>query len=369
MVGLNCQKMKLFELFSKELLDKMVDERYVNVQKHPDSDLWLYTYSKSCQIDKMWNECTMNCRGIIVDKDWEIKAYPFEKFFNYEEIEDKTIIPNLPFDAYEKVDGSLGIVYWINDMPHICTKGSFTSEQGIQGEKILYTKYADVIPSMDRNKTYLFEIVYPEDHHCINYHGLNDIILLAVKDYKTGIEDNIETYRNIFNVTKHYDGLTEWKNIRDIFSGDNREGFVVRFSNGFRMKMKYEQYFKIHFLRSSLTDKRIFEFVSDNRLPEFEDVIADLDEENQIYIREKIDKFWDMYHAIEDICLSEYRIDEGWTFVNDKGATEVTKEAAAFYKTCSYPTIMFNMAKGKDYSVSIWDIVKRNLKDNEDEVE
>lgn len=93
------------------LVEQMVAEGYILVQKHPTADIYIYNYSKLCSLEGKWNEATIQCRGIIVDKDYNILARPFPKFFNYEEIEDKSIIPGGAADAYEKIDGSLGITY------------------------------------------------------------------------------------------------------------------------------------------------------------------------------------------------------------------------------------------------------------------
>lgn len=344
-----------------ELINQMIEQKYINVQKHPSADLWLYNYSKSCQIEHMWNEATLQCRGIIVDADMNIIARPFEKFYNYEELEGLGLkVPELPFDVFEKMDGSLGIMYWIGDVPFLATRGSFSSEQCKHGTSVLQTKYKSVWNRFDRSKTYLFEIIYPEDKHCINY-GLevDDIFLLAVINTEDGTEtDSIDDYRDILSVTKHYDGITDWKNIRNEFSGDNREGFVIRFSNGFRMKMKYEQYFKIHFLRCMLSKKYILECLMDKKIENIEEIIGQLDEENQIYYRLKMKEITDRYDEIEKIMLDMYLSPD--RFKDQKEyATWVLGNPA--HK--GYAAMMFAKAKGADYSDKIWKIIKDEVKE------
>ena len=132
--------MNLFELFTKEQFDKMLKEGYVDIVNHPQFDwLSIVSYTKHAQIDREWNEVTMNCRGIIFDnRDYTILYRGFEKFFNQEELEGLGIkVPELPFEAFEKLDGSLGIMYFVNDVPYIATKGSFQSEQAIHATKIV----------------------------------------------------------------------------------------------------------------------------------------------------------------------------------------------------------------------------------------
>jgi RNA ligase len=49
-------------------VDKLVTEGYINFQKHPTLDLWIYNYSRMCQYDSVWDNETLQCRGLIVDK-------------------------------------------------------------------------------------------------------------------------------------------------------------------------------------------------------------------------------------------------------------------------------------------------------------
>ena len=352
------KNVKIEELMNKDLLLEMIDKKYVNVQKHPTADLWLLNYSKSCQLEHMWNEVTTQCRGMIVNLFGTVVARPFVKFYNYEELEGVGLtVPDLPFDVYEKMDGSLGILYWVDDVPYLATRGSFVSEQCAHGTQILHTKYKDCWDRFDRNKTYLFEIIYPEDKHCIVYGPeVDDIFLLAVIDTATGKEtDSIDNYRDCLSVTKHYEGIKDWKNIREQFDGDNREGFVVRFSNGFRMKMKYEQYFKIHFLRCMLSKKYILECLMDKKITDIEENISQLDEENQIYYRAKMKEILDRYAEIENEFLSIYR---------DKREDEADKWYAQWaLKQKGWASMIFKKSKGQDYSDLIWKIIKREVKE------
>jgi hypothetical protein len=76
-------------LFDKEwfeLLDKMIEEKYVSVQKHPETDYYIYNYTQNAQFDRMWNDVTKTCRGLILDGNRNIIARPFSKFFNYSEL-------------------------------------------------------------------------------------------------------------------------------------------------------------------------------------------------------------------------------------------------------------------------------------------
>lgn len=147
---------KNIKIFDKKQLDYHIEQRHINVNQHPTEEIYILNYSPICQYDAIWTEVSMQCRGLILDKDGNIVARPFPKFFNYEQIKPEEI-PNDSFEVYEKYDGSLGIVFYFNKKWHIATRGSFVSDQAIKGAEMLKKLNTDLL---DQNKTYLFEIIY-----------------------------------------------------------------------------------------------------------------------------------------------------------------------------------------------------------------
>jgi RNA ligase len=140
---------------NKENILKLIDEGYLIVNKHPDKELYIYNYSKTTQFERYWNELTLMCRGLVLDADYNIVARPFNKFFNLEEDEGAT--PNLPFEVFEKMDGSCIILFNHENEWIPCTRGSFISDQALKAKEML--KKHD-LSKLDISKTYLFEIIY-----------------------------------------------------------------------------------------------------------------------------------------------------------------------------------------------------------------
>lgn len=336
------------------LVEKMIADGYISKEKHPSADIYILNYSKTCSLEGIWNEATLQCRGIIVDEHYNVLARPFTKFFNYEEIEDKSVIPGGAAQAFEKIDGSLGVTYWIGNVPYIATRGSFISDQAIHATKILHEKYAKEIDFMRTNRgwTFLFEIVYPENRIVVDYGDLDDIILLAIiNNDNPKNEIPTENFKDYFTTAKCYGWFDNWLNIRSEINGDNREGFVLRFENGFRLKMKYEDYFRLHRLRTYLTKKHIFEFVETGRRGELNEMAAQFDEEIRISIEKIVREFDSRYGEIEREAKSEYR-----NFDTDK-------DAALYFNTCRWRPILFNMRKGKKYDNLIWKTIKSEIKE------
>src|ERR1035437_3098499 len=151
-------------MLDKILLQKMLDEKYVSVQKHPEADLFIYNYTKKTQYENIWNSITNITRGLILDKDMNVVSRSFDKFRNIQEHEPFEI-PKLPFIVTEKMDGSCGISYWLNGVPNIATRGSFTSEQAIHATKLLNNKYKHVFGRMRQDLSYIWEIIYRSEEH------------------------------------------------------------------------------------------------------------------------------------------------------------------------------------------------------------
>lgn len=236
----------------------MVEEKLVMVQKHPSAPLYIYNYTARVQYDKLWNEITLAARGLILNGDLELVARPFGKFFNLEEHAPHEI-PQLPFEVYEKLDGSLGILYWWEGQPYIATRGSFDSDQAKHANGILYGKYQHLFSALDTNKTYLFEIIYPENRIVVDYGGKNDLILLAIIDNKTGHEHIAEIG---FPIVKKYEAISDLYTLKALDEKD-KEGFVVRFQNGFRVKVKFADYIRLHRIVTGVSSLTIWEHLNE----------------------------------------------------------------------------------------------------------
>lgn len=247
-----------------DLLKEMIDKRFVNVQKHPRLPLWLYNYSKRAQHKDVWNEVTVACRGLIMDKEMNIVSRPFKKIFNYWDF-DTVNFSREKFTVTEKIDGSLGISYYYKGIWRIATRGSFDGKQANHANKILRKKYAKSIKKMHPELTYLFEIIYPENRIVVDYGDREELILLAVIDTETGTE--LTDVENIgFSVPKTYDEINSFEKIVKFKENgeNNAEGVVVRFESGLRLKVKFEKYMYLHTIMLGLTGIKVWNYLSKN---------------------------------------------------------------------------------------------------------
>jgi T4 RnlA family RNA ligase len=321
-------------------LNQLIADNYINVNKHPTADLYIYNYSQKAQYERIWNEVTLACRGLILDGNYQVVARPFQKFFNLGEFENQ-VVPNESFEVYEKMDGSLGILYWIENEVHISTRGSFVSEQALVATEMLRTQYAEVIPLLDKSKTYLFEIIYPENRIVLDYGNERKLVLLAIVDTETGLENELQDIG--FETAKRYDGLNDLSKLKEL-EEENKEGFVVKYKNGYRLKVKFDEYQRIHRIVTQVSSLNIWEY-----LKEGQDLLPILDRvPDEFYDWVKIThaKLLDNFAEIETQSKQDFKV------------LEDRKTTALYFQTCQYPSVLFKMLDEQPYDQVIWKIVK-----------
>ena len=67
------------------LLEKYHQDGLLDKQNHPTLPLTIWNYTPKVQYEGLWDEITLQCRGLVTDDKGRIIARPFRKFFNLEE--------------------------------------------------------------------------------------------------------------------------------------------------------------------------------------------------------------------------------------------------------------------------------------------
>ena len=166
------------------ILQPYIVQGLISEQRHPFNDaLRIYNYTHQCQFARAWDDITLRCRGLIQDVQHEhIVCNVMQKFFNIEEhVTQGHALPVEEPLITEKIDGSLGILYWLNDEPWIATRGSFTSEQA-QWATAWFRRYVpNGFFSPWDNVTHMFEIVYAANRIVVQY-DFEGLVHLATRD-------------------------------------------------------------------------------------------------------------------------------------------------------------------------------------------
>lgn len=314
----------------------------VVIRQHPTADLFILNYTAQAQFNRVWDEYTLACRGLILNGQGQVVARPFTKFFNLDEYGPEWVVPAEPFVAYEKLDGSLGILYWQEGTARIATRGSFMSDQAQRATHLLQTRYAHVLPLLDQSKTYLFEIIYLENRIVVNYGDREELVLLAVVDTATGNEE-ADLPELGFPLVRRFDGYTDMAAIRAV-QLDNEEGFVLRFASGFRVKVKFAEYVRLHRILTQISSRNIWEYLATNQ--SFTAILERVPDEFYDWVKATVATFTDQYAAIEAECRAVFEVRES------------RKETALYFQTQRYPAVLFLMLDSRDYSAAIWKLLR-----------
>ena len=159
----------------KDELKKFVAENPNLVKMNPAGDgIFVLKYKKRVFYDNLWNDYLEECRGTIVDEDFNVVSRPFTKIYNYG-IEDKapTLSENTVVTAFRKVNGFMVAVTVHKGELLVSTTGS-TANDYVDYAKEMMAKHAPladwlmVLSTADtKGMTFMFECVHPSDPHII----------------------------------------------------------------------------------------------------------------------------------------------------------------------------------------------------------
>ena len=342
---------KLNEYFEKGLVYKQV---------HPTLPLTIWNYSEKVQYEGLWDEITLQTRGLVTDNDGNIIVHPFKKFFN---IEEGKHTPTEEFEVYEKMDGSLGILFFYEGKWIVVTRGSFTSDQSVKAQELLRSKY--IVESITKGYATLFEIIYPENRIVVDYGDEEKLVVLGMTSRVSGKEMDYNSLLNVHNesgmsVVKKYDGIKDYKQLKEMVKND-QEGFVVKFSNGDRVKVKGVEYLRLHKIMGNLSTTAVWEVLSNSG--DMENLLKDVPDEFYKKIKTYVQ---DLKYGFFQISERAGKLHDGFRYgkYGDRDSELTKKEFAEFVfnQDKVLQPVMFSMWDRKPYDHIIWRIIKPDFK-------
>lgn len=230
--------------------DGLVEYGGVNVTHY--ERLILFCYQRTAMYEEVWTPFQRLSRGLLIEEGTgEIVARPFDKFFNWGEGGRTTSAPIRR--VYNKLDGSLGIMYQYNGRWHINSKGAFRAGHFEQWGNGLD------IAQMDGQYTYLVEVLWNPPvgtelrKQIVTRHDRERLALLAMRHNETGeyvdwftLTDvaqriNIELVKPVVEFTAVDQIVTI---LPDLDAA--KEGFVVEFEDDQRFKFKGKRFLALH---------------------------------------------------------------------------------------------------------------------------
>lgn len=344
----------LNEMLDQRALDQLVTGGFIARKPHPTAPLHLYDYTQRAQFERVWTPETLACRGLIVHDDGRVWARPFGKFFNAAEHE--TLPTHETFEVYDKLDGSLGILYRHPETNQWCisTRGSFISEQAIHATAILRAKYADALDRLVKpDETWLFEIIYPENRIVVDYHGLDDLVLLAITENATGLDRALPTELEWPGriVTRHHT-MAEWAHVAAADGehrlGEEGEGYVIRFASGLRVKVKFADYVRLHRIVTGVSTVTVWEHLSEG-LP-FDELLDRVPDELYTWLTAYVAELRNKFATIEADCRA--------LMTDPKVDLTNRKATAAFFADKPNRAVLFRMYDAKPYDTIVWRILR-----------
>lgn len=347
------------KIITKELEQYYLSKGLIRIQNHSYLDLTIANYTEKVVYENLWDENLLKYRGLIYNSKYEIISRGFDRFFNIEENRHE---PTNDFKVFEKLDGQYIGVFWYNGEMVVNSKGSFTSPYAIEAKKILEEKYPEFIKFWTKTPvkdaySFCFELIgveqivvsYPEPdlvltgcfrHICYEpiYNFWEDI------DINQNNEHFIHSTKLKF--VKHFSGL-DYKSIKQL-NWQNAEGFVVRFSNGQRCKIKFEDYLNLHRQMTNLSTTGIWEALMEGK--PISSILNDVPDEFYSKVHEYETDLKNQFSNIEKVCLEAVKNLKSWELNR--------KQFASLSKLTKYPSILFAMLDGKDYSKIIWKLIK-----------
>lgn len=232
------------------------------VQKHPFADLYIFGYyrdGRKFQYQR-WDATNSVCRGLITDLKGNVVQRPFAKFWTFKQYlaqdllllsEGQTKVLGSPVRAiHEKVDGTMGVLYWVDDVPYIAAQRSFTNAKALKGTQILHAKYAHLFHRFDRSLTYIFEIVYKETAILVEYEMDEELVLIGMIETTSGSSLPLESctlgFRTALDLTPPYGAYANDLGKLESLDLPNAEGFVITYEDESRVKVKFPTFRKAH---------------------------------------------------------------------------------------------------------------------------
>jgi len=247
---------------NKELLRDFVRANPLLVNMRPAGEgIYVLKYKKRVFFDNLWNEYLEECRGTIIDEDFNIVSRPFTKIYNYG-IEEKSpkLRGDLMVDAYRKVNGFMVAMTWHRDEVLVSTTGSTDSEY-VEMAKSYMTDKIKMTCKMFPDSTFMFECVHPNDPHIIPEKEGLYLLGYRTKNWTSAVRVNPEMLKNFGNmmevqVPEHYH--VSMDTLQGMAKSCKHEGFVFYTSYGVSAKIKSPYYLTSKWVaRNPRTDKLV----------------------------------------------------------------------------------------------------------------
>jgi RNA ligase len=255
------------------LREEYVSAGLLRSDRSDDGTLAIYTYTDRCVFENAWDAVTRNARGHVYNlQTGECVAWAFPKFFNLGE--NAEVLPekfpwDQPYEIMEKMDGWLGVLYRHEGAFKVATRGSFHSSGAVWATEYIQRFDLSCLPDP---VTLCFEIIAPEQRIILDYGAERRLVVLAAFNRTTGEEyprSQVEEWARTIGLPVV--PLLGWLSLEDLLHKQKAlekfEGFVIRFCDGRRVKVKTEWYLSLARSMANLTPIAVWDVMAGGKVP------------------------------------------------------------------------------------------------------
>lgn len=285
---INPEELKQFVENNPKLVTRRESKRYPG--------LFTLKYTRAVFYDALWdaNPLLLECRGLVVDADYNVVVKPFTKVFNYQE--NGTTIPRDELcTAVVKVNGFMACV--TKSLKHspdkliVSTTGSLDSEHVDIAYKYVLHTWWDYIGD---GQTLIFEICDPSDPHIVSEKegawligGTFESVWRGKSNWSETSLDGIAKMCNMLRPQTYFG--VRFSDIVKMSEECEHEGFMV-YSDTQSLKIKSPYYLITKFL-ARMKETRLRNIIEKGNIRE---AMRNFDEEYYpliTYLGENLDQF------------------------------------------------------------------------------
>lgn len=318
----------------KELLSK---DPY-NIAIRENDKFIMFNYK---QIESNFNEpIVLECRGLILEKEtFKVVCFPFTKFWNCSERRAAKIDWESA-KISEKIDGSIIKLWYYDNRWNVSTMGCIDANFAGLMPNMKYKNFKELfdialdkvslnMSNMDKDYTYIFELVSPYSKLVISYEDI-DI-------YHIGTKNNITFQEVDIDIGVKKPKSFTFKSMDDLLVAArklpfNLEGYVVCDKNFNRIKVKSPAYVAVHHLKNNgvITQERLLELILLNEHEEFISYYPEFADHLKV-VKDRFDDY-----------IKNIREDIDYIY-KDKNEFKYKKDFAMAVKKMTNPHIMFQL--------------------------
>jgi hypothetical protein len=227
-------------------------------ERYPD--LLMVKYTRKVFYDALWTPELEECRGLVVDKDWNPVIRPFKKIYNRGE--NGTDIPLSQWvECVDKINGFMAAATWVEGHSVVVsTTGSLDSPFVVLAEKHLKPNVTSWIDRVGHKITWLFEICDPTDPHIIAEKPGAYLIGARHSDGHMMSEEILDQFAASMQVQRPLHRKIAFNAVVNMVRTCQIEGYVVHCPGQPSLKIKSPYYLITKFLGRMRNEKFIERF-------------------------------------------------------------------------------------------------------------